>query len=334
MKQDTILIKSYGFFGDILFTIPSVILLRQQFPDKKIEFHIGFPQPYEIIRETLRNVPNVEIHISPVDDPMPLIEDEVEYFKVYTMPECNRLLPPHIQYQRSIDPSIEKFLPFNLSVPRAAVERVNRFINRDTTYPTTTIGVVANWDRCTFKYSDEAMSAIKSSSVDDFLGHRFDLHLRRNITNILRHIGNLCLDEKLKVKFQMLGFSYGQSQRGQGLNSISTYTDTAALITQCDLVIGPEGGMTNLAAGLNTPTVITTDFMWGLYGPLGILQQLDDPQLGPEKFIPKRYPYAPHKSLLPNIADDQIAHHIVEFLTKEVLNPHNSTSYQKNQYAS
>lgn len=321
MKQ-RILIKSYGFFGDILFSIPAVIMLAQSRPADDITFAIGFPQPYEIVKTSLRHIPNVQLIVSEIDDPRVRV-NESGYDQIFEMPECNRQDPPHIQYCRYLIPEIPNVYPkFVLSLPEEAVTRCRAILNRNA-QQVFRIGMVANWDRCTVKYSDDYIQRIRISSSSDasaYLDHRFEIEHRRDIPKIINAAAQGIKDKIQKdVQIIPLGFPYGVSQRNQSFNSISTYTDTAALIRNCDIVVGPEGGMTNLAAGLNVPTIITTDFMWGLYGPYGLMQQLDDPQLGPIKFIPQRFPYAKHKSLQPAITDEEISNEIIQFATQSSL---------------
>ena len=71
----------------------------------------------------------------------------------------------------------------------------------------------------------------------------------------------------------------------------------------CNLVIGQEGGLTNLAAGVGTKTLITTDFMNYLYGPHGRMKRFNEVKLGPNNLCPNKVhvhanPYISDKDLV------------------------------------
>jgi hypothetical protein len=60
--------------------------------------------------------------------------------------------------------------------------------------------------------------------------------------------------------------------------------------------------MTNLAAGVGTRCIITTDFMNALYGTKGIMRQLKEVRLGPKNLFPNQ----DHIHLSPYDTDDHI----------------------------
>ena len=80
------------------------------------------------------------------------------------------------------------------------------------------------------------------------------------------------------------------------------YTHTAAILSQCDFMIGGESGLINLAAGVGTKTIITGDYVHQLYGWNGVIRKLKEPKLGPEFYFGKEN----HVSLNPYFTDDEV----------------------------
>ena len=99
-----------------------------------------------------------------------------------------------------------------------------------------------------------------------------------------------------------LGYDHSVTQYYTSLDSTSTYTNTASVIKCCDIVIGQEGGMTNLAAGVGVKCIITTDFMHALYGPRGVMKQFSDVNLGPANMFPN----GEHKHISPYATDEEL----------------------------
>jgi len=285
-----ILIKTYGFIGDILFASSIAERLHQE-QDCTVDYCIGFPQPFGLLK---RNPYINKVHLSATKGPvinLPKGVSETDYDVVYTLPECRQDVQPTIWYQQHCgikntrpeytiytDPILDESVKYELDLLNESESKV--------------VGVVANWQNLTIKYSER----------------EYELGLR-NVQDIMRHSQSNTRDvpkilEELSQDFVLipLGYDHSTTQYHTALDATSTYTNTASIIKSCDLVIGQEGGMTNLAAGVGTRCIITTDFMHALYGPRGIMKQFKEVKLGPASMFPK----GNHVHLNPFTTDEEI----------------------------
>jgi hypothetical protein len=88
----------------------------------------------------------------------------------------------------------------------------------------------------------------------------------------------------------------------------------------CDYVIGNEGCITNISSALGTKTIITTDYIYQMFGPKGIhwkqqggdLDNLETRKafLGPNSYFPNQG----HVELSPFLSDDQIGDEILKLV--------------------
>jgi ADP-heptose:LPS heptosyltransferase len=103
----------------------------------------------------------------------------------------------------------------------------------------------------------------------------------RNSVEILEKLQQLLP----QYEFILLGNNISQFQ---GANDVDGYIEMAKTMYNCQIVIGTEGGMTNLASGLRTKTICTTDFTNSLFGKNGRLYQYKDwyDRIAPSAFFP------------------------------------------------
>lgn len=294
-----ILIRTTGFIGDILFASAIAESFYSKYGgNAMVDYLIGFPQPYELL--TLNPFIS-DVFLS--DNYGPYVSnkivDSVKYDAVYTLPHVNQNEIPVIQFKKACGIEIPKF-DYKVYTNKA-IDRVvgDKLLKLKESTGKKIIGVVANWKQSTVKYTiDEYMSGIQFPNV---LAHA------HSNTRDIDYIIN-----KLKEKYILipLGFDHQVSQYDIGLESCSLYSYTASVIKFCDLVIGQEGGMTNLAAGIGTKTMITTDFMNYLYGKYGRMKQYDEIKLGPANICPN----GNHIHLAPYVSDEEIVKSIYEAL--------------------
>lgn len=291
-----ILIKTYGFIGDILFASSIAQKLHEQYENVKVDYCIGFPQPYKL----LKNNPYInEVFLSKHKGPkVTLLEDEIDLSKYDLIQElCDLDLnqPPTTFWQKhcGISSPTSEFKVYTDHVLDKSVEYELNLLNSDNNK---IIGYPVNWEKSTIKYTK-----------DEYENKLYDVEkIMTRTYNNTRDI-NYIIDELSKNFILIpLGYDHKTSQYYTALDSTSTYTNTASIIKNCDLIIGPEGGLTNLAAGVGTKCIITTDFMHILYGPKGIIKQIDDVKLGPKNLFPN----GPHVNLDPFITDDEIINFI------------------------
>lgn len=285
-----ILIKTYGFIGDILFASSIAKKLKQE-GEYTIDYCIGFPQPYKL----LNNNPYInKVYLSKIKGPKVIIPDniqELNYDIIYELPECKQDIQPTIWYQKYCNiknPTSEYEIYSDLCLDESIKYELNLLnINKNKV-----IGYVANWKNLTIKYTkEEYNNGLKNIS-------ELMTHSQTNTRNI-EYILNELNKEFILIP---LGYDHSTTQYHTALDSTSTYTNTASIIKNCNLVIGQEGGITNLAAGLGTKCIITTDFMHALYGPKGIMKQFNEVKLGPKNLFPN----SNHIHLDPFSSDDEI----------------------------
>lgn len=287
-----ILIKTYGFIGDILFASSIAKKLKEQYGnDCIVDYCIGFPQPYKLLKMNpwINNV-FLSVHKGPAVT-VPLHVDISQYDMVYELPECKQDVQPTIWYQQHC--GIESPTPeFEVFTDPSLDESIKYELDQFNHKKIKVIGYVANWQTITAKYTENEYNAGLTNRAE-IMSHSNTN--RRNIDYILNELNaNYILIP--------LGYDANTTQYHTALDSTSTYTNTASIIKYCDLVIGQEGGMTNLAAGVGTRCIITTDFMHALYGPRGIMKQFAEVKLGPANMFPN----SNHINLNPFISDDEI----------------------------
>ena len=285
-----ILIKTYGFIGDILFASSIAKKMHEQYGNCQVDYCIGFPQPYLL----LKNNPYISnVFLSKQKGPRVLLPDNVDesvYDLIYELPECKQDIQPTIWYQQHCqitNPTPEYTIYTNSALDESTKYELD-LLNRTNAK---VIGYVANWETLTAVYTEDEYKA-GLNNVNQIMSHTNTN--RRNISYILNELSNCILIP--------LGYDHTVTQYHTSLDSTSTYTNTASIIKCCDLVIGQEGGMTNLAAGVGTKCIITTDFMHALYGPYGVMKRFNEVKLGPANMFPS----GKHINLNPFITDEEI----------------------------
>lgn len=93
------------------------------------------------------------------------------------------------------------------------------------------------------------------------------------------------------------------------------YASAASIIKACDWFVGSEGGLANLACGVKTPTIITTDFLAQNYWKQGRVRKCDRPMMGPSIYDPE----VSHSELHPCIPDREIASKIVDIINNKKI---------------
>jgi len=271
------LIKTYGFIGDILFASSVAQKLHEQHKDVQVDFCIGFPQPYKL----LQNNPYInQVFLSKTKGPkvvLPENVDEGSYTYVYEQTESLHNIQPTILFQRHCN-ILNTSPEFKVYTDSAFTQGVKYELGIHNPNRLKVVGYVANWQNSTITYTEEeyARGLLNPHSILS--------HTHTNTRNT-QYIVDELSKEYLLIP---LGYDSSITQYHGALETVADYTNQASIIECCDLVIGQEGGMTNLAAGVGTRCAITTDFMNALYGTRGVMRQLDQVQLGPKSLFPNR----------------------------------------------
>jgi hypothetical protein len=278
--MSSILIKVTGFLGDILFSTSVARQLKREDKSLLIDYQIPLNAPYEILQldNNINRIflPNEEV-------------DESSYDKVFTLPPCTQEDPPTIQYQKhcgvkDLDPS------YNVKVPHTAIEVVSAMMKPHKQQGKKIVAWQGNWEEKSFRFTQDEYRIGKNHLPDLGYGGR-----RRNIKYII---------DELTPHYNMImvGFPPGVRQSEVGLLTTGIFTYTAAILSQCDYMVGGESGLINLAAGVGTKTIITGDYVHQLYGWNGVIRKLKEPKLGPEFYFGKEN----HVSLNPYFTDDEV----------------------------
>ena len=280
--MSSILIKVTGFLGDILFSTSVARQLKREDKSLLVDYQIPLNAPYEILQ--LDNninrifIPNEEV-------------DESSYDKVFTLPPCTQEDPPTIQYQKhcgvkDLDPS------YNVEVPHTAIEVVSAMMKPHKQQGKKIVAWQGNWEEKSFRYTEEEYKRGVDVPNLGYGGKRRDINFL--ISELSRRY--------LLIK---VGFDPGISQNQIGLLTTGIFTYTAAILSQCDYMVGGESGLINLAAGVGTKTIITGDYVHQLYGWNGVIRKLKEPKLGPEFYFENG-----HVSLNPYLTDEEVVEQI------------------------
>jgi hypothetical protein len=296
MKSTKCLVVVNGFFGDIAFSTSIARKLKAERQYDYVDYLIGLPQMVEL----LSNDPNInKVHLPTQPSPYPSIEfDTSIYDKVIQIGQMNFDIPPPTQMQLAAgvrNPDTEYHLYTNAEYDAVAQQAIDQLKHE---HGKPVLCILSNWEERSFIFTKEQYE--QGIDVPN-LGYGGK---HRNIQHIV---------DNLSKHFTLLevGFPSNTSQ----VSTASIPTDNqksilfeCSLMKYCDAFIGAEGGLCNLAAGVGTRTIVTSDFVHQLYGWNGVLRKIKEPKLGPVHY----FPYVNHIELDPYLSDEEVAHKIIE----------------------
>ena len=284
--MSSILIKVTGFLGDILFSTSVARQLKREDRSLLIDYQIPLNASYEILQLD-NNINRIYLPNEEVDESM--------YDKVFTLPPCNQEDPPTIQYQKhcgvkDLDPS------YDVKVPYTATEVVSNMMKSYKDRGRKIVAWQGNWEEKSFRYTEEEYRQGVDIPGLGYGGRRRDINF---------------LVSELSRRYLLIkvGFDPGVTQSEIGLLTTGIYTYTAAILSQCDYMVGGESGLINLAAGVGTKTIITGDYVHQLYGWNGVIRKLKEPKLGPEFYFESG-----HVSLNPYLTDKEVVEQIISII--------------------
>jgi hypothetical protein len=282
-----LLIKTTGFIGDILFATSIAKKAKLEHGIEEVDYLINLRQP------KLLMMVNPYIHIVHVNKLHPF--DRTYDFEV-TMPLVDQSEPATIQFQRMAgiaEPEVDYEVYTVQSYDDEAQQWIWDRMSLSERRPV--VGYVVNWIDKSFEFTPEEYARGVDVPHLGYGGRKHDIP--RVIKELSKHF------------FMVpIGLPSGVGQFDPKANDASSYAYTASLVKACDFVIGPEGGLTNLAAGVGTTCIMATDFVWQLYGPNGLFKRLESPAMGPKTYFPD----ADHVHLDPFLDTDGIISAIIE----------------------
>lgn len=286
-KQKSILIKTVGFIGDILFASSIAYNIKNKGTDfirtHNVDYLISVPQPYEL----LCNNPYIRKVYLPGE-----VVDFDSYDEIHELKPIHRNETPTIQFQQQcglIEHHLDNsFYVFTNSSLDSYVSYMFQSIK-----PKTIVAYLENWEERSFLFTEEEY--IRGIDVPN-LGYGGK---HRDINYIISE-----LSKRDDIYLIPVGRQPGDNHID--LSTISEYSLTASILKNCDWFIGAEGGLCNLAAGVGTKTIITGDFVHQLYGWNGVIEKCVEPKLGPKYY----FPTFGHITLDPYFTDEEVVNQI------------------------
>lgn len=285
-----ILVLCRGFIGDVLFASSLAKKLKETHPDCRVDYVIPVIQPIELLRQNP--------YIDNVYTGIPAHTDGFHYHLMVEIPTVDQRYPATIQMQAAagIEDQSTEFdvytVPEHDEEALRLIDEYAGAFGRNRHSPV--IAYQNNWYEKCFLFTREEYDR----AID--VPHMGYGGKKRNTDFIIQELSK-------EVLMLPVGLPNGYSQFDEKARDPKLYSLTASLIKQCDFFLGSEGGLSNLAAAVKTPCIITTDFIWQLYGPKGIIKQIEAPQMGPEIY----YPNEGHKHLSPFITDERLIGYVL-----------------------
>lgn len=292
--------------GDILHASSVARKLKEKNPSSVVHYDINYLQPMEL----LYNNPHI--------DGVYYKEDDGNYDEVYELIKDREVLNPYkssvSQFQKmcnieNFDDTFEIFTNEQLdySIGRSMSELVNI---DEWDSDLIKVGYQSDWDKKSFLFTEEEYYL--ASGGEDGTGYGSG---SRNVFDIIN-----CMEVSPRIMLFSLGLEEKIAKTYPCLNSTSKFTFTASLMKNCDYVIGAEGCLTNMASAIGTPTIITTDYIYQMFGPKGIrwqqaggdLNKLEErkPFLGPNTYFPNQG----HVELSPFLTDYEVGDEILRIV--------------------
>jgi hypothetical protein len=281
-----ILIKCTGFIGDILFASSIAKKLKEQNKECTVDYSIPVPQPLEL----LYNNPHIDNVF--LDSNI----NESDYERVIVTPLVDQSITPPRQFQQAagIEDVDDMFKVYTNPAYDYLAERT---FSDAKSKGIKVVTWLSNWEERSFLFTEQQYKA----GVDvPNLGYGGS---HRDVNYIVSNLND---------NYAMLevGFTNGVNQFSTGLNTAATYSFTASLIKASDYFIGAEGGLANLAAGVGTNTILTSDFVHQLYGWNGVIRKINEPKLGPKFYFGEDK----HANLNPYLTDKEVVAKIKELI--------------------
>jgi ADP-heptose:LPS heptosyltransferase len=288
------LIIPHGFIGDILFSTPIAKLLKEHSGYTQVDYYIPLVQP-RFLLDSDPYIDNVYVDGDPVTP-------NGQYHNVIELGPIKQHEPATIQLQKQA--GLNTFaLEYKINTVQILDKKAENFVGelrkKLPNYPV--VAYQNNWEEKSVGFT-KAEYWHNVDVPNKGYGGRL-----RNITHILSLIQE-------SVILVSVGFPVGVPQQSSLAADPYRFASDASVIKYCDYMIGGEGGLTNLSAGIGTKTIITSDYIAQLYGPRGTVFPCEEPKMGPTTYFPN----GSHSLLNPYLSDEEVAKKIVKIIhTKE-----------------
>jgi hypothetical protein len=250
------LVKTTGWIGDSFFCLPLAEKLKKQYNFDEVDYLIYIAQPHDLIKRN-KYINNVFLGEC----------DESKYDKIFTMPVIEEnIIPPTVKFQEFCgieNTSSEYYIDTD---PQKDI-LAECFLNTLPKKPF--IAIHGNWNERRWNYSEDQFQKgiINNQGEVESIIKGLDESNKFNLINIFHD------------------FKHSRIKDIRGYDaSTDRYSLMASIIKKCDLFIGAEGGLSNLAAGLGVKCIITTCHM---FRDMKIKNQ-SEPKLGPKNLFPNK----------------------------------------------
>jgi len=274
-----ILIKAVGFIGDNIFGSSVAKKLKEQYIDCEVDYLLTLPQPFELIS------------LNPYINNVYLNNPNKHYDMVYQLSPIHRKTTPCEQFQQQCGittPTPDFKVYTNASLDKYVKHLFTPLQGK------TIITWLSNWEERSFGFTEEEYKIGKDVPNLGYGGRR------RNIPYIIDE-----LSKNPDIYLIEIGKPNGTSQSDVDLFTMSEYSLTASILKNCHYFIGAEGGLANLASGVEVKTILTGDFVHQLYGWNGVIEKCKEPKLGPKYYFKDKHitldPYLTDKQVITNI---------------------------------
>jgi hypothetical protein len=288
------LIACHGFFGDHFFASSIAKHLKEENQFDKVDYVIGWPQVKSFFE---RNPFIDEVFQSSVIGPNILLPMMLHhpYDKIFHLEPIHRIEAPAIEFQKFCgvqNPSAEFSIYTDPKLDEACTLQMDMVRN---SFHKPIIAIMNNWQPKAFLFTKEEYER----GIDvPYKGYGGKL---RDIPRIVSAIGSIFPTVAVGAPENINQFQVNYPGR--------SLDQEASIIKACDYFIGAEGGLANIAGGVGTKTILTSDFVHQLYGWNGVLQKLPEPKLGPRYYFPTG-----HIDLDPYLTDDEVISQITEIV--------------------
>ena len=279
----TCLYVTSGFLGDILFGSSVAKRQKEEGQFQVVSYYVGFPQVVPLLK---RNPWIDDVTIANVPSPFPIPPSG--FFNAYDV-----VLKQPI-HTFDIQPALQDQIAAGARKPNADF-KVYTVPEYDETWELRfksvraagykVLAVLSNWKEKSFLFTEE--------------------EYKRGIDVPYKGYGGS--NRKIEWILEQLGKDFALVEVGVPLNVYQTmgreneFAEQASFIKQCDYFIGAEGGLANVAYGVGTKTILTSDFVHQLYGWNGVVRKVKDLKLGP-----RFYGKPGHIDLDPYLTDEQV----------------------------
>ncbi len=292
------LIVCHGYFGDHLFanSIAEHLINEKQFD--VVDYVIGFPQVLPFFE---RNPFVNKVYLQQIGPSPKLPSNHAEYDKCFQLRPINWHVPPAVELQTLCgvkNPTPHFYVHTNPEYDKLAKEHVSE-IRSQTSLPI--VAIMHGWEERSFRFTVEDYNRGIDVPYKGYGG------ANRNIDYIVNR-----LSETFPI--MMVGTSKQVNQYTMD-HTEPSFDLTASLLKECDVFVGAEGGMANLAYAVGTRTILTSDFVHQLYGPNGVIRKNAEPKLGPAYYTSDP---TLHINLNPYLTDEEVADSMINLISKGV----------------